>query len=108
MKKTKAVQKKQTSARGSAIRALLGKNLQALLDNLGWGVLDLHRRTSFSTHFLAGILRGEGFFEIVGRRADDQVGRDAPRRVDGQVALAEMDAVGVHRQRDCGGGSYGR
>jgi transcriptional regulator with XRE-family HTH domain len=59
MKKTGAVQKKPMPPRESNIRAVVGKNLQALLDSLGWGVLDLHRRTSFSTHFIAGILRGE-------------------------------------------------
>ena len=59
MKKIEAVQKTPHQERGSDIRSVVGKNLQALLDNLGWGVLDLSRRTSFSTHFIAGMLRGE-------------------------------------------------
>ena len=59
MKKTGAVPQKPLPERGSDIRVVVGNNLRALLDNLGWGVLDLHRRTGFSTHFIADILRGE-------------------------------------------------
>jgi transcriptional regulator with XRE-family HTH domain len=58
-KKNLAANKASKPERGAVIRAVLGKNLQALLDNLGWGVLELSRRTSFSTHFIASILRGE-------------------------------------------------
>ena len=46
-------------SKGTDIRKNLATNLQSLLDNLGWGVMDLQRRTGYSPHFLNGMLRGE-------------------------------------------------
>ena len=41
------------------VRAVVGNNLQGLLNNLGWGASEFHQRTGLSTHFIAGVLRGD-------------------------------------------------
>jgi transcriptional regulator with XRE-family HTH domain len=51
---------RQPDAAGvQSIRAVVGKNLQGLLTNLGWGASEFHQRTGLSTHFIAGVLRGD-------------------------------------------------
>ena len=56
---TKKNLRQQEATDTPSIRAVVGKNLQGLLNNLGWGATDFHQRTGLSTHFIAGVLRGD-------------------------------------------------
>ena len=51
--------RQQQTAAVRDIRAVVGRNLQSLLTNLGWGASEFHQRTGLSTHFIAGVLRGD-------------------------------------------------
>ena len=57
-----AREKKKTQekpAEGIGIRSVVAKNLRAILEHLGWGAGDFQKRTGFSSHFIAGVLRGD-------------------------------------------------
>lgn len=41
------------------IRGIVGRNLQGILKSLSWGVPEFQQRTGFSSHFLAGVIRGD-------------------------------------------------